>query len=68
MPRPRLVLDHLGAIDKKKIRIVCCYELSRGDMTFTVPLLNYLMTAHQDLAAGLPDYPGNPDLPSHRLS
>ena len=29
-------------------------ELSRGEITFTVPLLNYLLTAHPDLAAGLP--------------
>lgn len=53
MLKARLVLDHLGAIDKKNQNRLL-YELSRGDMTFTVPLLNYLMTAHQDLAAGLP--------------
>jgi CheY-like chemotaxis protein len=53
MLKARLVLDHLGAIDKKNQNRLL-YELSRGDMTFTVPLLIYLMTAHQDLAAGLP--------------
>lgn len=51
--KARLVLDHLGAVDKKTQNRLL-YELSRGEMTFTVPLLNYLLTAHPDLAAGLP--------------
>lgn len=51
--KARLVLDHIGSVDKKSQNRLL-YELSRGDMTFTVPLLNHLLTAHQDLAAGLP--------------
>lgn len=51
--KARLVLDHLGAVDKKTQNRLL-YELSRGEMTFTIPLLNYLLTAHPDLAAGLP--------------
>jgi CheY-like chemotaxis protein len=53
MLKARLVLDHLGAVDKKSQNRLL-YELSRGDMTFTVPLLNHLLTVHRDLAAGLP--------------
>ena len=51
--KARLVLDHLGSVDKKtQNRLI--YELSRGDMTFTVPLLNHLLTAHRELASSLP--------------
>jgi len=53
MLKARLVLDHLGAVDKKTQNRLL-YELSRGDMTFTVPLLNHLLTAHRELASGLP--------------
>jgi CheY-like chemotaxis protein len=51
--KARLVLDHLGEVDKKTQNRLL-YELSRGEMTFTVPLLNYLLTAHPELTAGLP--------------
>ncbi len=51
--KARLVLDHLGAVDKKTQNRLL-YELSRGEMEFTVPLLNYLLVAHPELAAGLP--------------
>jgi len=51
--KARLVLDHLGEVDKKTQNRLL-YELSRGEMAFTVPLLNYLLTAHPELAAGLP--------------
>ncbi|MGD9949578.1 MAG: response regulator [Desulfobulbus sp.] len=51
--KARLVLDHLGDLDKKSQNRLL-YVLSRGDMTFTVPLLNHLLTTHHDLAASLP--------------
>jgi len=51
--KARLVLDHLGSVDKKTQNRLL-YELSRGEMGFTVPLLNYLMVAHPVLAASLP--------------
>lgn len=51
--KARLVLDHLGAVDKKTQNRLL-YELSRGEMGFTVPLLNYLLVAHPVLAASLP--------------
>ena len=51
--KARLVLDHLGSVDKKTQNRLL-YELSRGDMTFTIPLLNHLLTAHRELASGLP--------------
>lgn len=51
--KARLVLDHLEAVDKKtQNRLV--YELSRGEIAFTVPLLNYLLVAHPALAVELP--------------
>ena len=51
--KARLVLDHIGDLDKKSQNRLL-YQLSRGDMTFTVPLLNHLLTTHRELAAGLP--------------
>lgn len=51
--KARLVLDHLGAVDKKTQNRLL-YELSRGEMGFTVPLLNYLLVAHPVLSASLP--------------
>ncbi len=53
MLKARLVLDHLGELDKKSQNRLL-YELSRGDMAFTVPLLNYLLTVYHDLAVNLP--------------
>lgn len=51
--KARLVLEHLDTVDKKTQNRLL-YELSRGDVTFTVPLLNHLLTARPDLAAQLP--------------
>jgi CheY-like chemotaxis protein/HEAT repeat protein len=51
--KARLVLDHLGAVDKKTQNRLL-YELSRGEIAFTVPLLNYLVTTQPELTAGLP--------------
>jgi hypothetical protein len=51
--KARLVLDHLGEVDKKTQNRLL-YELSRGEMGFTVPLLNYLLVAYPDLAESLP--------------
>jgi CheY-like chemotaxis protein/HEAT repeat protein len=51
--KARLVLDHLGAVDKKTQNRLL-YELSRGEIAFTVPLLNYLITTQPELTAGLP--------------
>jgi len=51
--KARLVLDHLGEIDKKTQNRLL-YELSRGEIDFTVPLLNHLLVTQPDLAAGLP--------------
>jgi CheY-like chemotaxis protein len=51
--KARLVLEHLDAVDKKTQNRLL-YELSRGDVAFTVPLLNHLLTTQPDLAANLP--------------
>lgn len=51
--KARLVLDHLGSVDKKTQNRLL-YELSRGEIAFTVPLLNYLLTTHPELTANLP--------------
>jgi CheY-like chemotaxis protein len=51
--KARLVLDHLGAVDKKTQNRLL-YELSRGEVAFTVPLLNYLLTTQPELTTGLP--------------
>ncbi len=53
MLKARLVLDHLASVDLKT-RNRLLYELSRGDVHFTVPLLNHLLTSQPELAAGLP--------------
>jgi CheY-like chemotaxis protein/HEAT repeat protein len=51
--KARLVLDHFGTLDPKTQNRLL-YELSRGDVAFTVPLLNYLLVTQSDLATGLP--------------
>ena len=51
--KARLVLDHLGSVDKKTQNRLL-YELSRGEVAFTVPLLNYLVTTQPELTTGLP--------------
>ncbi|WP_028579768.1 HEAT repeat domain-containing protein [Desulfogranum japonicum] len=51
--KAQLVLDHLGSVDSKtQNRLV--YELSRADVKFTVPLLNYLLVTQPDLSQSLP--------------
>ncbi|MBM9615853.1 response regulator [Desulfobulbus rhabdoformis] len=51
--KARLVLDHFGDLDKKSQNRLL-YEVSRGDIHFTVPLLNQLLTAHRALSETLP--------------
>ncbi|HFQ88947.1 MAG TPA: response regulator [Desulfobulbus sp.] len=51
--KARLVLDHLGSVDKKTQNRLL-YELSRGEADFTIPLFNYLLTEYPDLAEDLP--------------
>ncbi len=51
--KARLVLDHLGDVDKKTQNRLL-YELSRGEADFTIPLFNYLLTEYPDLAKSLP--------------
>ena len=53
MMKARLVLEHIGEVDKKTQNRLL-YELSRGDVRFTAPLLNHLLTTMPELAAGLP--------------
>lgn len=51
--KTKLVLSHLTDLDKKtQNRLV--YELSRGDVKFTVPILLHLMTEHVEIADELP--------------
>nr|WP_320011721.1 response regulator [uncultured Desulfobulbus sp.] len=51
--KARLVLDHIGDLDKKSQNRLL-YEISRGDVHFTVPLLNHLLTSHRELTDTLP--------------
>jgi len=51
--KARLVLDHLGEIDRKAQNRLL-YELFKADVEFTVPLLNYLLVKHPDLGVTLP--------------
>ncbi len=51
--KTKLVLAHLGDVDlKTQNRLI--YELSRGDVHFTVPVLLHMMTEHVDIADALP--------------
>lgn len=51
--KTKLVLSHLPDVDlKTQNRLV--YELSRGDVKFTVPILLHLMTEHVEIADSLP--------------
>ncbi len=53
MMKARLVLAHIGEVDQKtKNRLV--YELSRGDMEFTVPLLLFLLDEHFEVTNKMP--------------
>ena len=51
--KTKLVLAHLGEVDlKTQNRLI--YELSRGDVHFTIPVLLHLMTEHVDIVDTLP--------------
>jgi len=51
--KTKLVLAHLSDVDMKtQNRLI--YELSRGDVRFTVPILLYLMTEHVSIVDELP--------------
>jgi len=51
--KTKLVLAHLGEVDlKTQNRLI--YELSRGDVHFTVPILLHMMTEHPDIVETLP--------------
>jgi len=51
--KARLVLDHLASVDKTTQNRLL-YELSRADASFTIPLLNHVLTTFPDLASELP--------------
>ncbi len=51
--KAQLVLSHIGDVDvKSRNRLI--YALSKGDVEFSVPLLLYLLTEHQAVAAEMP--------------
>lgn len=51
--KAQLVLAHIEDVDiKSRNRLI--YALSKGDVEFTVPLLLYLLTEHQVVAAEMP--------------
>ncbi len=51
--KTKLVLSHLNDVDlKTQNRLI--YELSRGDVKFTVPILLHLMTEHVEIVDKLP--------------
>lgn len=51
--KTQLVLSHLGNVDKKtQNRLI--YELTRGEVSFSIPQLLYLLADHAMLAAELP--------------
>jgi len=51
--KTKLVLSHLDDVDQKtRNRLI--YELSRGDVRFTVPILLHLMTEHVAIVDALP--------------
>ena len=51
--KTQLVLSHLGEVDKK-IQNRLIYELTRGEVAFSIPQLLYLLADHAVLAAELP--------------
>ena len=51
--KSRLVLSHIGEVDNKT-RNRMIYELSRGEVTFVVPLLIYLLSAQSEIAEKMP--------------
>ena len=51
--KTKLVLAHLGDLDlKTQNRLI--YELSRGDVHFTVPVLLHMLTEHVEITDALP--------------
>lgn len=51
--KARLVLAHIGEVDvKTRNRLI--YELSRGDLAFSVPLYLYLLDSHSDVTDQMP--------------
>jgi HEAT repeat protein len=51
--KAQLVLNHLGDVDlKTRNRLI--YELSRGDVAFTVPLLLYLLKEQVEICDSMP--------------
>jgi len=51
--KARIVLSHIGQVDKT-IQYRLIYELLRGDMEFTTPLLLFLLTEHSDVTDTMP--------------
>ena len=51
--KAQIVLSHIGQVDKT-IQNRLIYELLRGDMEFTSPLLLFLLTEHADVTDSLP--------------
>jgi len=51
--KARLVLAHIGSVDEKTQNRLL-YELSRGDVSFSVPLLCYLLNEHGDVSEKMP--------------
>jgi hypothetical protein len=51
--KARIVLSHIGQVDKI-IQNRLIYELLRGDMEFTSPLLLFLLTEHSDVTDSMP--------------
>lgn len=51
--KTQMVLRHLAEVDKKtQNRLI--YELTRGEVSFSIPLLLYLLADYSELAAELP--------------
>jgi len=55
--KAQLVLSHLGEVDKKTQNRLL-YELTRGEVSFSIPLLLYLLADQPELAAELPKIKG----------
>ncbi len=51
--KAKLVLSHIGEVDQKtKNRLI--YELSRGELTFSIPLLLFLLQEHAEITDKMP--------------
>jgi CheY-like chemotaxis protein len=51
--KARIVLSHIGQVDKT-VQNRLIYELLRGDMEFTTPLLLFLLTEHSNVTDKIP--------------